>query len=100
MQFFESSSDDSSYIFIFRAILLHISVIQYGFVTLFVAAFPLAPLFALLNNIMEVRLDAYKFLVAYRRPQPARTKNLGIWRDILNGISKLAVIANVSLIIY
>ena len=33
--------------------------IQYGFITLFVAAFPLAPLFALLNNIMEIRLDAH-----------------------------------------
>ena len=29
-------------------------VIQYGFVTMFSAAFPLAPLFALANNIMEV----------------------------------------------
>ena len=34
--------------------------IQYGFITLFVAAFPLAPLFALLNNIFEIRLDARK----------------------------------------
>ena len=30
-------------------------VIQYGFITMFVSAFPLAPLFALVNNIMEVR---------------------------------------------
>ena len=29
-------------------------MIQYGFVTLFVSAFPLAPLLALLNNIWEV----------------------------------------------
>ena len=29
-------------------------VIQYGFVTIFVSAFPLAPFFALLNNIIEV----------------------------------------------
>ena len=28
-----------------------VSVIQYGFVTIFVAAFPLAPFFALINNI-------------------------------------------------
>ena len=29
-------------------------VVQYGFVTLFVAAFPLAPFLALINNIFEV----------------------------------------------
>ena len=29
-------------------------VIQYGFVTIFVSAFPLAPFFALFNNIIEV----------------------------------------------
>ena len=34
--------------------------IQYGFITLFVAAFPLAPLFALINNALEIRLDAIK----------------------------------------
>ena len=30
-------------------------VIQYGFVTIFVSAFPLAPFFALINNIIEVK---------------------------------------------
>ena len=34
-------------------------VIQYGFVTMFSAAFPLAPLFALANNIMEVGQEKY-----------------------------------------
>ena len=34
--------------------------IQYGFITLFVGAFPLAPLFALVNNALEIRLDAIK----------------------------------------
>ena len=36
------------YMFIF-------SVLQFGFITIFVAAFPLAPLFALLNNWVEIR---------------------------------------------
>ena len=35
-------------------------VIQFGFVTLFVASFPLAPLVALINNILEIRVDAHK----------------------------------------
>ena len=43
-------------------------VLQFGFVTIFVAAFPLAPLFALLNNWIEIRLDAGKFVTETRRP--------------------------------
>ncbi|XP_018619106.1 anoctamin-1a isoform X2 [Scleropages formosus] len=69
-------------------------IIQFGFVTLFVASFPLAPLFALLNNIIEIRLDAKKFVVELRRPIAARAKDIGIWYNILRGISKVAVIIN------
>ncbi|TKS70194.1 Anoctamin-5 Gnathodiaphyseal dysplasia 1 protein [Collichthys lucidus] len=36
-------------------------VVQFGFITLFVASFPLAPLLALFNNILEIRVDAWKF---------------------------------------
>lgn len=53
-------------------------VIQFGFVTLFVASFPLAPLFALLNNIIEIRLDAKKFVMELRRPVAARAKDIGM----------------------
>ena len=45
---------------------LFFPVIQYGFVTLFVAAFPLGPYFALINNLLEIRLDAYKFMVVFQ----------------------------------
>lgn len=40
--------------------------IQYGYVTLFVAAFPLAPLLAFLSNIVEIRTDGWKLLHAHR----------------------------------
>lgn len=69
-------------------------VIQFGFTTIFVAAFPLAPLLALLNNIIEIRLDAYKFVTQWRRPMPARATDIGIWYGILEGIGVLAVITN------
>jgi hypothetical protein len=46
-------------------------------VTLFVASFPLAPLFALLNNIIEIRLDAKKFVMGLRRPIAVRAKDIG-----------------------
>lgn len=53
------------------------AVLQFGFTTIFVAAFPLAPLLALLNNIIEIRLDAYKFVTQWRRPMPARATDIG-----------------------
>uniref|UniRef100_A0A8D2JRJ8 Anoctamin n=1 Tax=Sciurus vulgaris TaxID=55149 RepID=A0A8D2JRJ8_SCIVU len=67
---------------------------RFGFVTLFVASFPLAPLFALLNNIIEIRLDAKKFVTELRRPVAVRAKDIGIWYNILRGVGKLAVIIN------
>ncbi|KAM6435930.1 anoctamin-2 isoform 1-T1 [Liasis olivaceus] len=69
-------------------------IIQFGFVTLFVASFPLAPVFALLNNVIEVRLDAKKFVAELRRPDTVRAKDIGIWFNILSGIGKFSVIIN------
>ncbi|KAK5867980.1 hypothetical protein PBY51_012430 [Eleginops maclovinus] len=69
-------------------------IIQFGFVTLFVASFPLAPLFALLNNIIEIRLDAKKFVAELRRPVAARAKDIGIWYNLLRGVANVAVIIN------
>lgn len=70
-------------------------VLQFGFVTIFVAAFPLAPLFALLNNWFEIRLDAQKLVCETRRPPPERAQNIGVWFSILSFLVHLAVISNV-----
>lgn len=75
-------------------------VIQFGFITIFVAACPLAPLFALLNNWVEIRLDAHKFVCEYRRPVAERTQAIGIWFHILEVITHLAVISNAFLIAF
>ncbi|XP_028935388.1 anoctamin-4 isoform X3 [Ornithorhynchus anatinus] len=69
-------------------------ILQFGFTTIFVAAFPLAPLLALLNNVIEIRLDAYKFVTQWRRPLASRAKDIGIWYGILEGIGILSVITN------
>ncbi|XP_031438519.1 anoctamin-4 [Clupea harengus] len=69
-------------------------ILQFGFTTIFVAAFPLAPLLALLNNIIEIRLDAFKFVTQWRRPLPSQDKDIGIWYGILEGIGILSVISN------
>jgi hypothetical protein len=71
-------------------------VIQYGFVTLFVAAFPLAPFFALVNNVIEIRLDAYKYVTTMKRPLAERAQDIGAWGGILQIVTYISVVTNVS----
>ncbi|RVE65346.1 hypothetical protein OJAV_G00134760 [Oryzias javanicus] len=75
-------------------------VLQFGFVTIFVAACPLAPLCALINNWLEIRLDAQKFVTEYRRPVVERAQNIGIWFPILQFITHTAVLSNAFLIAF
>lgn len=75
-------------------------VIQFGFITIFVAAFPLAPFFALANNIFEIRIDSDKMVCDVRRPVADRAQDIGIWFTILESITKIAVISNAFLIAF
>ncbi|KAM6204219.1 anoctamin-9 [Sarcoramphus papa] len=69
-------------------------VIQYSFTTIFVAAFPLAPLLAFCNNLFEIHLDAIKMMRLHRRMVPRKAKDIGIWLQVLEAIGILAVIGN------
>ncbi|XP_060031852.1 anoctamin-9 isoform X2 [Erinaceus europaeus] len=69
-------------------------MIQYGFTTIFVAAFPLAPLLAFFSNLVETRLDAIKMLRLQRCLVPRKAKDIGTWLQVLEIIGVLAVIAN------
>lgn len=44
--------------------------IQWGFITLFVVAFPLAPAIALVASYVELRIDTFKVLHLTTRPMP------------------------------
>ncbi len=50
--------------------------IQYGMAFLFFAIFPLAPVIAAINSILEVRLDAFKLCVAMRKPRQRSAKSV------------------------
>jgi len=73
-------------------------VIQYGYITLFAAAFPVAPLLALANNIIEIRTDAFKLCSAYTRPHYKGAQNIGTWYFILEFLGITAVITNCMII--
>lgn len=75
-------------------------VIQYGYITMFAASFPLAPFLAVINNVIEIRTDAFKLLEAHSRPFYRGAKGIGAWYDILNFIGVISVITNCLLIGY
>jgi len=75
--------------------------IQFGFVSMFCAAFPLAPACALANNILEIRTDALKRLMGMQRPTPSvRAENIGAWLYIFELISLAAVGTNVGVLCF
>jgi len=65
---------------------------------MFAAAFPLAPLLAFLNNIVEIRSDAFKLLKSTQRPFYQGAQDIGTWYKILNIIGFVAVLTNCLLI--
>ncbi|KAF9074154.1 calcium-activated chloride channel-domain-containing protein [Rhodocollybia butyracea] len=73
-------------------------VIQFGYVVLWSTIWPLAPVMALLNNILELRSDAFKITVHERRPTPVRTDTIGPWLDALAFLSWMAALTNGALV--
>ena len=63
--------------------------------TFFSSAFPLAALFAFLNNLIEIRRDAQKYTKYHKRPVPRRVKSIGIWQPIFTFMAILSILTNV-----
>lgn len=75
-------------------------VVILGFAILFVGAFPLAPLMALVNAYVQIRVDAWRIAIRSRRPWPNGAEDIGTWNAILDAISYLAVFINGLIISY
>ncbi|KAL0579877.1 hypothetical protein V5O48_002124 [Marasmius crinis-equi] len=73
-------------------------VIQFGYVALWSTIWPLAPVMALVNNIFEIRSDAFKITVHTRRPIPVRTDSIGPWLEALSFLTWLSALTNSALV--
>ncbi|XP_063951200.1 anoctamin-10-like [Lytechinus pictus] len=71
--------------------------LQFGYVFLFSAVFPLAAVFALLNNVIEVRSDAFKLSRVCQRPFGQAVADIGTWQITFEIMSIIAVLTNVAL---
>lgn len=58
-------------------------VTQFGYVTVWSIVWPLAPVFALINNYVELRTDALKICKHVRRPIGDRVETIGSWLSTL-----------------
>jgi hypothetical protein len=74
--------------------------IQYGYVTMFVTACPIAPLLAYGSNLVEIRVDGYNILHAHRRPIPSPNEDIGTWQDIFQTMSVLACVTNCAIVCF
>uniref|UniRef100_A0A8C6V485 Anoctamin n=1 Tax=Neogobius melanostomus TaxID=47308 RepID=A0A8C6V485_9GOBI len=72
--------------------------VQFGYVVLFSSAFPLAALCALINNIIEIRSDAFKLCTGLQRPFGIRVESIGQWQTIMEVMGLIAIIVNCYLI--
>ncbi|DAZ98242.1 TPA: hypothetical protein N0F65_011710 [Lagenidium giganteum] len=75
-------------------------VIQFGYITLFVVAYPLTPLLALANNVAEVHVDSVKLCFMHRRPFPYPAKSIGAWHPILRFMTYVSLATNAALILW
>lgn len=68
--------------------------VQFGYITLFVVAFPLAPLLAMASNYVEARSDAFKMLTQMQRPEPRGAQDIGRWQTVFLALTCISVITN------
>ncbi|XP_029938533.1 anoctamin-8 [Salarias fasciatus] len=72
--------------------------VQFGYVVLFSSAFPLAAMCALINNIIEIRSDAFKLCTGLQRPFGVRVESIGQWQTAMEAMGLIAIIVNCYLI--
>lgn len=73
--------------------------LQFGMVTMFASASPLVFVFALMNNLMEMRSDSMKLLIMLRRPIPRAASSIGAWLNIFQYLGVIAICTNCALLV-
>jgi hypothetical protein len=73
-------------------------IIQVCFLLTFGSIFPLIPLIALINNLILIRMNAFKICYTRQRPISQKIGGIGVWSDVLQIFSIGGVLTNCALI--
>lgn len=55
-------------------------LVQFGYLSLFSCVYPLTAVLLLINNLTEIRSDAYKICNLFRKPFSPLAANMGVWQ--------------------
>ncbi|XP_037110166.1 anoctamin-10 isoform X1 [Syngnathus acus] len=69
-------------------------LVQFGYLSLFSCVYPLTAVLLLINNVTEIRSDAYKICKLFRKPFSAPVANMGVWQIAFEILSFVAVVSN------
>ncbi|XP_029445238.1 anoctamin-10 isoform X2 [Rhinatrema bivittatum] len=72
--------------------------LQFGYVSLFSCVYPLAAIFAVLNNVTELYSDALKMCRVFKRPFAEPSASIGVWQLAFETMSVISVVTNCALI--
>jgi len=75
-------------------------ILMYGYLVLFGVAFPLTVVVLFVDNLIEVRTDAFKILKVYQRVNADKAANIGAWFYILKIITFIAMFTNAGLLVF
>lgn len=75
-------------------------VLQYGYVVMFCIALPAVATLAIIENLIQIRLDGYTLCTEVRRPAPSLAEDVGMWGKLMDALSILAILVNVGLIVF
>jgi Calcium-activated chloride channel len=73
-------------------------VIQFGYTTMFISAFPLATVLSFVHNYVELRVDGWKLCQLFRRPEPRSCEDIGTWHIALELIATAAIFTNSAIV--
>lgn len=69
-------------------------LVQFGYLSLFSCVYPLTAVLLLINNLTEIRSDAYKICKLFRKPFCPPVANMGVWQIAFEVLSFVSVVSN------
>uniref|UniRef100_UPI0037E89F7E anoctamin-10 n=1 Tax=Semicossyphus pulcher TaxID=241346 RepID=UPI0037E89F7E len=69
-------------------------LVQFGYLSLFSCVYPLTAVLLLINNLTEIRSDAYKICKLFRKPFSPPVANMGVWQVAFEVLSFVSVVSN------